>query len=84
MKDAASCDNPRLGAHTLRPAGLRMGEPGRRCLLYTSPLCMFGLRGARGASDELTRLLAEEKEENTDEDALKVKEDWGDLDEEAW
>ena len=27
MKDAASCDNPRLGAHTLRPAGLRMGEP---------------------------------------------------------
>lgn len=45
---------------------------------------MFGLRGARGASDELTRLLAEEKEENTDEDALKVKEDWGDLDEEAW
>ena len=31
MKDAASCDNPRLGAHTLRPAGLRMGEPARRC-----------------------------------------------------
>ena len=30
MKDAASCDNPRLGAHTLRPAGLRMGEPARR------------------------------------------------------
>ena len=28
-KDAASCDNPRLGAHTLRPAGLRMGEPAR-------------------------------------------------------
>ena len=30
MKDAASCDNPRLGAHTLRPAGLRMGEPAGR------------------------------------------------------
>ena len=27
MKDAASCDNPRRGAHILRPAGLRMGEP---------------------------------------------------------
>ncbi len=38
MKDAASCDNPRLGAHTLRPAGLRMGEPARR-----SP----GIPGAR-------------------------------------
>ena len=27
MKDAASCDNPRRGAHILRPGGLRMGEP---------------------------------------------------------
>lgn len=34
--------------------------------------------------DELARLLAEEKEEGTDEDARKVKEDWGDVDEEAW
>lgn len=30
--------------------------------------------------DELARLLAEEKEEG----ARKVKEDWGDVDEEAW
>ena len=29
MKDAASCDNPRGGALTLRSAGLRMGEPER-------------------------------------------------------
>ena len=26
-KDAASCDNPRGGAHARRSAGLRMGEP---------------------------------------------------------
>ena len=34
--------------------------------------------------DELARLLAEEKEEGADEGARKVKEDWGDVDEEAW
>ena len=34
--------------------------------------------------DELARLLAEEKEEVADEGARKVKEDWGDVDEEAW
>ena len=33
-----------------------------------------------GVPDELARLLAEEKEEG----ARKVKEDWGDVDEEAW
>lgn len=27
MKDAVSCENLRLGAHILRPAGLRMGQP---------------------------------------------------------
>ena len=27
MKDVASCDKPRLGAHSLQPADLRMGEP---------------------------------------------------------
>lgn len=34
--------------------------------------------------DELARMLAEEKEEGTDEGARKVKEDWGDVDEESW
>ena len=37
-----------------------------------------------GVSDELARLLAEEKEEGADEGARKVNEDWGDVDEEAW
>lgn len=34
--------------------------------------------------EELTRLLAEEKEEGTEDSDRKVKEDWGDVDEEAW
>lgn len=37
-----------------------------------------------GVPDELARLLAEEKEEGAEESARKVKEDWGDVDEEAW
>ena len=37
-----------------------------------------------GVPDELARLLAEEKEEGAEEGARKVKEDWGDVDEEAW
>ena len=37
-----------------------------------------------GVPDELTRLLAEEKEEGAEDGARKVKEDWGDVDEEAW
>ena len=27
MKDAVSCDNPRIGANNLRSGGLRMGKP---------------------------------------------------------
>ena len=34
--------------------------------------------------DELARLLAEERGEGADEGARKGKEDWGDVDEEAW
>ncbi len=34
--------------------------------------------------DELVRLLAEEKEEGAEDGARKVKEDGGDVDEEAW
>ena len=34
--------------------------------------------------DELARLLAQEKEEGAEEGAHKVKEDWGNVDEEAW
>ena len=37
-----------------------------------------------GVPDELARLLAEEKEEGAEEGARKVKEDWGDVDEETW
>ena len=37
-----------------------------------------------GVPDELARLLAQEKEEGAEDDARKVKEDWGDVDEEAW
>lgn len=37
-----------------------------------------------GVPEELARLLAEEKEEGAEEGARKVKEDWGDVDEEAW
>ena len=37
-----------------------------------------------GVPDGLARLLAEEKEEGADAGARKVKEDWGDVDEEAW
>jgi len=37
-----------------------------------------------GVPDELARLLAQEKEEGAEEGARKVKEDWGDVDEEAW
>lgn len=37
-----------------------------------------------GVPDELARMLAEEKEEGADEGARKVKEDGGDVDEEAW
>lgn len=37
-----------------------------------------------GAPDELARMLAEEKEEGAEEDVRKVKEDRGDVDEEAW
>lgn len=36
-----------------------------------------------GVPDELARLLAEENEEGAEEGARKVKEDWGDVDEEA-
>lgn len=34
--------------------------------------------------DELAKMLAQEKEEGAEEGARKVKEDWGDVDEEAW
>ena len=37
-----------------------------------------------GVPDELARLLAQEKEEGAEEGARMVKEDWGDVDEEAW
>jgi hypothetical protein len=37
MKDVASCDKPRRGASTLRPADLRMGEPTRVLLAYPRP-----------------------------------------------
>ena len=37
-----------------------------------------------GVPEELARLLAEEKEEGTEDGDRKVKEDWGDVDEEAW
>lgn len=37
-----------------------------------------------GVPDELARMLAEEKEEGVEESARKVKENWGDVDEEAW
>lgn len=37
-----------------------------------------------GVPDELARLLAEEKEEGAEEGARKVREDWGDVDEESW
>lgn len=37
-----------------------------------------------GVPDELARLLAKEKEEGAKDGARKVKEDWGDIDEEAW
>lgn len=37
-----------------------------------------------GVPDELARMLAQEKEEGAEEGARKVKEDWGDVDEEAW
>ena len=37
-----------------------------------------------GVPDELARMLAKEKEEGADEGARKVKEDWGDVDEESW
>lgn len=37
-----------------------------------------------GVPDELARLLEKEKEEGAEEGARKVKEDWGDVDEEAW
>lgn len=36
-----------------------------------------------GVPDELARLFTEEKEEGAEEGARKVKEDWGDVDEEA-
>ena len=29
MKDVVSCDKPRRGANNLRPADVRMGQPGR-------------------------------------------------------
>lgn len=37
-----------------------------------------------GVPENLARLLAEEKEEGTEDSDRKVKEDWGDVDEEAW
>lgn len=37
-----------------------------------------------GVPDKLVRLLAEEKKEGAEEGARKVKEDRGDVDEEAW
>ena len=37
-----------------------------------------------GWADELAKMLAQEKEEGAEEGARKVKEDWGDVDEEAW
>ena len=59
--------------------------------LKTAEVADRGLQRALGRADvpgtcrdELARLLAEEKEEGTDEDARKVKEEWGDVDEEAW
>ena len=43
-------------------------------------------RGRAGAARPRSRrrLLAEEKEEGAEEGARKVKEDWGDVDEESW
>lgn len=37
-----------------------------------------------GVPDELAKMLAQEKEEGAEEGARRVKEDWGDVDEEAW
>ena len=48
------------------------------------PAARSGRAEVPGVPDELARMLAEEKEEGTDEGARKVKEDWGDVDEESW
>ena len=36
MKDVVTCDKPRIGGSNLRPADLRMGQPGES---NVSPLC---------------------------------------------
>ena len=48
------------------------------------PAARAGRTEVPGVPDELARLLAEEKGEGADEGARKVKEDRGDVDEEAW
>ena len=45
MKDATSCDKPRLGASTLRPADVRMGEPRRGNARLSQPE-LIGLKTA--------------------------------------
>lgn len=45
---------------------------------------MLGREEVPDVLDDLARLLAEEKEEGSEEGAHKVKEEWGDVDEEAW
>lgn len=37
-----------------------------------------------GVPDELAKILVQEKERGAEDGARKVKEDWGDVDEEAW
>lgn len=46
--------------------------------------CTLGRTESSGLLGELVRLLAEEREEGTEESARKVKEDRSDVDEEAW
>ena len=58
-KDAASCDNPRGGAHTLRSAGLRMGEPERGNARSPVPERDRGREATRGT--ETSKYPEEEK-----------------------
>ena len=59
MKDATTCDNPRIGGNNLRPGGLRMGQPITSNVVISVPEYIGYVKATQGT--ETSKYLEEEK-----------------------
>jgi hypothetical protein len=59
MKDATTCDMPRIGGNNLRPGDLRMGQPITSNVVISIPEYIGYLKATQGT--ETSKYLEEEK-----------------------